>query len=117
MTFRVHRLPLAALALSASLAFGVIAPAQARAAVDDGRAALGPCNSAQAVRFTNSGSNGGTSTIQNCFSTKKRVAMRIHNVVGLIGWDQNGRCVTLNPGGKTSMRNSVSSYGFSWAAC
>ncbi|RPE84658.1 hypothetical protein EDF31_101523 [Curtobacterium sp. PhB142] len=89
----------------------------AQASPGDPRAQLGPCNSPQAIKFSNSGINGGTSTIQNCFTSKKRVAMRIHNVVGLIGWDQNGSCVTLNPGAKTSMRNATTSYGFGWVSC
>lgn len=95
------------------------AGATAASAVEghESRAALGPCNSPQAIKFSNSGVNGGYSKIQNCFSTNKRVAFRIHKVVFPISWDKTGGCSTLRPGASVSMRNATSSYGFSYVAC
>lgn len=100
---------LAVAAVAATLTFTGTTVAQA--------APLGPCNSPQAIKFSSTGINGGTATIQNCFSTTKRVAFRIHNVVFPVGWDQTGACQSVKPGAKITYRNIVDSYAFSYVNC
>jgi hypothetical protein len=100
---------LAVAAVAATLSFTGTAVAQA--------APLGPCNSPQAIKFSTTGSNGGTSTIQNCFSTTKKVAFRVHNVVFPVAWDQNGACQSVKPGAKITVRNAIDSYAFGYVNC